>query len=304
MKPSGDKYDCDVIIVNYNVGTLLADCVYSAFFAGASRVIVVDNASHDDSLAFLLDNISHPHLNIIRNTHNVGFASGCNIGASHSTANNLLFLNPDSTLDIQVISQLLTVLNSKPDIGMVGGLLINPDGSEQPGGRRLFPTPKRAFLRAFGLARLSHRFPGMFPDFLLHQTTLPAVPVMVEAISGACMLVKRAAIDDVGLWDDQYFLHCEDLDWCMRFKKHGWTIYFVPDAIITHVWRASSRNRPFFVEWHKHHGMIRFYKKFFCTRTFSLSWLFVVTGIWFRFLLVSTYHGSRMLCTKIGAYRE
>jgi GT2 family glycosyltransferase len=300
---SGNKQHCDVIIVNYNVGTLLTECVRSAFTAGARQVIVVDNASRDQSLHFLQQHIDHPGLTIIRNTENVGFARACNIGAAHATADQLLFLNPDTTIDAQAIHKLLAVLHSHPRIGMVGGLLTNPDGTEQPGGRRLFPTPKRAFFRAFGLTYLSRWFPYVFPDYALHETALPTEPVMVEAISGACMLVKRAAIDEVGLWDDNYFLHCEDLDWCMRFHQRSWAIYFVPDAIITHVWRVSSSSRPFFVEWHKHHGMIRFYKKFFCTNTVSLESLVVMTGVWCRFLLVSTYHGSRIVFQKLGAAR-
>lgn len=303
MELSANHHHCDVIIVNYNAGTLLTSCVQSAFQAGANRVIVVDNASADRSLAHLEEHVCSPRLTILRHPDNVGFASGCNIGAAQSTADNLLFLNPDSTIEPHALHRLLAVLNSHPHIGMVGGLLTNPDGSEQPGGRRLLPTPKRAFFRAFGLASLSRRFPHLFDDFLLHQTALPAEPVMVEAISGACMLVKRAAIDDVGLWDEHYFLHCEDLDWCMRFHRSGWAIFFVPDAKVTHVWRASSQSRPLFVEWHKHQGMIRFYRKFFCPDTISIESVFVIVGVWCRFMLVSLYHCARIAGTKLGVSR-
>lgn len=182
---------------------------------------------------------------------------------------------------------------------MVGGFLSNPDGTEQPGGRRVFPTPKRAFMRAFGFSRLVNFFPETFSDFLLHKEALPIEPVAIEAISGACMLVKREAIEDVGIWDEGYFLHCEDLDWCMRFKLKGWKIMFVPDAKVIHIWGACSRSRPFFVEWHKHRGMLRFYRKFFHHQYPNLLWGLVVVGVWLRFALVSSYRTVRRVLAKL-----
>lgn len=200
--------ECDVIIVNYNAGKLLLACVGSAFAAGASRVIVVDNDSHDDSLMLVeRTHAAGNSLQIVRNAANLGFAVACNQGARLSAAPNLFFLNPDTVLAADAIDHLLLALRSAPEIGMVGGFLCNPDGSEQAGGRRVFPTPRRAFMRAFGLSRLSVLFPSLLSDFLLHKEPLPGTPVVVEAISGACMLVKREAIESVGLWDEDYFLH-------------------------------------------------------------------------------------------------
>ena len=124
-------------------------------------------------------------------------------------------------------------------------------------------------------------------DFNLHQQPLPDAPISVEAISGACMLVKPEAVASVGLWDDEYFLHCEDLDWCMRFVRAGWDILFVPSAPITHVQGVCSKSRPLFVEWHKHRGMTRFYRKFFrLSYSRPLLWL-VITAIWSRFSLIA-----------------
>ncbi|WP_434627451.1 glycosyltransferase [Pseudomonas sp. Z6-14] len=182
---------------------------------------------------------------------------------------------------------MLQALRSSPGIGMVGGFLCNPDGSEQAGGRRVFPTPRRAFMRAFGLSRLSALFPSVLSDFLLHKEPLPRVPVAVavavavavEAISGACMLVKREAIESVGLWDEDYFLHCEDLDWCMRFHQAGWRVLFVPGARVMHVFGGCSRHRPYFVEWHKHLGFLRFYRKFFRREYPTVLWVSVVIGV-------------------------
>ncbi len=185
---------------------------------------------------------------IVRNASNLGFSAACNIGAHHTSAPYVLFLNPDCVLAADALSRMIQALVSYPRTGMVGGFLCNPDGTEQPGGRRVFPTPKRAFLRAFGLSRLSKFLPASFSDFLLHEQPLPREPMVVEAISGACMLVRREAIEDVGLWDEGYFLHCEDLDWCMRFRQAGWDVLYVPGARVSHQFGACSRSRPYFVD--------------------------------------------------------
>jgi GT2 family glycosyltransferase len=289
----------DVVIVNYNAGLLLADCVVSALSEGAHHVFVVDNGSADQSLNHLLNTVTDVRLSVIRNGKNLGFAAACNVGARTSTADTLLFLNPDSVLSEGSLRHMMEALKSDSSIGMVGGLLCNPDGSEQPGGRRVFPTPRRAFMRAFGLSHLGKWFPTLFSDFLLHKEPLPRTPTSVEAISGACMLVKREALEDVGLWDEGYFLHCEDLDWCMRFRLNNWRVVFVPDARVIHVWGACSRSRPFFVEWHKHHGMLRFYSKFFRKQYPGPLWWLVVLGVWLRFGLVSTYFAARLVLAQM-----
>lgn len=291
---------CDVVIVNYNAGKLLANCVLSVFAAGAARAIVVDNHSADGSLEDLGNTVKNDGLVVIHNDENLGFAAACNIGALASTSPHVLFLNPDSVLAPDALSRMIEVLEASPDAGMVGGFLCNPDGAEQPGGRRVFPTPKRALMRAFGLSRLARFLPEFFSDFLLHQEPLPSAPVFVEAISGACMLVRRAAMEDVGLWDDAYFLHCEDLDWCMRFKLKAWKIIFVPDARVTHIWGACSRSRPIFVEWHKHKGMMRFYRKFFRHQYPGVLMWLVAVGVWLRFGLVATFKTVRRVGSGIG----
>jgi GT2 family glycosyltransferase len=104
------------------------------------------------------------------------------------------------------------------------------------------------------------------------------------------MLVRRTAIDQVGLFDEGYFMHCEDLDWCMRFRLAGWRVVFVPEAVVMHEKGVSSRSRPVFVEWHKHRGMARYYRKFF-TRRYPLVLLpCVLLAIWLRFAWVAARH--------------
>jgi hypothetical protein len=183
------------------------------------------------------------------------------------------------------------VLESSPQVGMSGPLIVNPDGSEQAGCRRDLPTPWRSFVRAFGLAHLSRWWPQWFSDFSLNANPLPDRPVEVEAISGACMYVRREALEEVGLLDEGYFLHCEDLDWCMRFRERGWKILFVPDARVVHHKGTCSKSRPIRVEWHKHCGMVRFHNKFFRKRYPALVTAIVWVGTWLHFALVGGYYG-------------
>lgn len=296
---NAEKTSISAVIVNYNAGPLLRKCVDSLLACPLDiEIIVVDNASSDASLDGLED---LSQVCVIRNPANVGFAAACNIGAQASSAPFLLFLNPDCFFQPDAIAPLLAGLQSGDRVGMVGGLLVNEDGSEQGGGRRAVPTPWRSLVRAFGLQRFANRWPKLFYDFHLHKQPLPDSPIEVEAISGACMLVKREAIEDVGLWDEGYFLHCEDLDWCMRFRQKGWKILFVPDARIYHTLGACSQSRRVFVEWHKHKGMLRFYRKFFRHQYPGVLMGLVVAGVWLRFGLAVVNLTARRVYAKGGA---
>lgn len=272
------------IVVNYNAGDFLRSCIDSLLNCPREiEIIVVDNASTDGSLDALQE---LPCIQIIKNSANLGFATACNQGARVASAPFMLFLNPDCSFKPGVLAGLLDVVNVDDRIGMVGGFLVNPDGTEQAGGRRAIPTPWRSFVRAFGLNRLANRWPKLFFDFHLHKQPLPDRPIEVEAISGACMLVRREAVADVGLWDEGYSLHCEDLDWCMRFRQKGWKILFVPSARVTHEQGVCGRSRPIFVEWHKHKGMVRFYRKFF-RHQYPIGLMgLVILGVWLRFGLM------------------
>lgn len=289
------------IVVNYNAGVLLRSCIDSLLACPlAVEVIVIDNASTDGSLDAVR---AMPRVQVVGNARNRGFAAACNQGVALAKADNLLFLNPDCTFTPGTLTELLRHLRADAQAGMAGGLLMDPDGSEQGGGRRAVPTPWRSFVRAFGLHRFAHRWPKLFYDFHLHKQPLPEGPIEVEAISGACMLVKRAVVEDVGLWDEGYFLHCEDLDWCMRFRQKGWQILFVPDARIVHALGACSRSRRVFVEWHKHKGMVRFYRKFFRHQyPGALMWL-VTFGVWLRFGLAAVYLTARRWLAGWGRMR-
>jgi GT2 family glycosyltransferase len=288
-----------VIVVNHNAGELLLECVSVAVLQ-AEEVIVVDNMSTDSSMRWLASKFGEqPRIKLIYSEKNVGFAAGCNIGIAATTQPRLLFINPDSILGRSALSRLVQVLDSDTSIGMVGGLLTNLDGSEQGGGRRAVPTPWRSFVRAFGLSSMSGWWPKLFFDFHLHKQPLPTEPIEVEAISGALMLISRAALVDVGPWDEAYFLHCEDLDWCMRFRQKGWRILFVPDAPVLHYQGHSSRLRPMFVEWHKHKGMVRFYKKFFGHQYPGVLMGLVGFAVWVRFSVLFVGHWLKLFWDQI-----
>ncbi len=284
-----------VIIVNYNSGDKVSLCVQSLLDLDAvSQIIIVDNNSIDESLEYVRARYPDaPKIQYVQNGSNLGFAVACNRGAEQSRNDYLLYLNPDCRMPPHTIEKLITCFGLSPEIGMVGGRIMNDDGTEQVGGRRTMPTPWRSLIRVFRISFLARKYPRWFSDFNLHQQPVPDHPIEVEAISGACMLVSREAYEDVGGLDEEYFLHCEDLDWCMSFRKKGWKIMFVPDAEVTHFQGACSRSRPIFVEWNKHKGMMRFYRKFFRKQYPGVLMWLVSFAVWLRFGLLACYFSVR-----------
>lgn len=272
-----------VVIVNYCAGDSLRRSVASAL-PFADEVIVVDNASTDGSVDDLLRRFGHnPAVRLLTNARNEGFSAACNRGALESSGDFLLFLNPDAELEVGALPRLVSVMRSDPLAGMAGGLLLNPDGSEQRGGRRLTPSTWGSAIEAFGMARFFRPSDAVN----LERERLPDQVCEVEAISGACMLVRREAMLEVGPLDEGYFMHAEDLDWCLRFRSRGWRILFVPDARVVHSKGVSSRSRPFFVEWQKHRSMLRYYRKHIFSVTFPgiLLVIPVVGGICMHLLI-------------------
>jgi GT2 family glycosyltransferase len=271
-----------VITVNFNAGSLLVESARAVLASTAPvELVVVDNGSQDDSLAQLRAAAgADPRLTVVEAGANLGFARASNLGLRSARGDQLLFLNPDCIVAPDTIARMRAVMDAHPEAGMAGCLVRNPDGSEQAGCRRSVPTPARSLVRTLGLARL---FPGRFEDFVLTGQPLPASPTPVEAISGAFMFVRRSALERVGPLDEGYFLHCEDLDWCMRFGAAGLPILFVPGVEVLHHKGRSSRDRRVRVLWHMHRGMLRFYRKFFRDRyPLPLIWL-VYVGVWLRF---------------------
>ncbi|MDW7772652.1 MAG: glycosyltransferase family 2 protein [Desulfobulbaceae bacterium] len=274
-----------VIIVNYNAGPELLRCVHSVAESPEDlEIIVIDNDSRDNSVQDLLASYrGAKKLKTMTNRENLGFAAACNQGSLIAGGDFFLYLNPDCVVEPQTLSILAQYLENDPQAGMAGGLILNQDGSEQRGCRRSIPTPWKSLVNTFGLQRLAGLNQKVFSDFRLDREPLPDKPVEVDAISGACMMVNRKAFEDVGPMDEGYFLHCEDLDWCMRFRQKGWKIMFVPQARLLHNKGLCSASRPVFVEWSKHRGMVRFYRKFFADQyPKPVQWFFRL-GTWLRF---------------------
>lgn len=305
MSSAGDgagRLPVSVVIVNHNAGRLLGDCLVAAL-EQAAEVILVDNASAPAPLESVLRRFDgEPRLHVIRSPVNTGFAAGCNMGAAVGSQPATLFLNPDCILSAGSLAALHDALYAAPDIGMVGGLLLDECGSEQGGARRSVPTPWRSFVRGFGLGRLGRRWPRLFGDFYLYREPLPAAAIDVEAISGACTLVRQDAVREVGSWDEGFFLHCEDLDWCMRFRAAGWRVRFAPDAPAVHHRGLCGRSRPLFVEWHKHRGMVRFYRKHF-RHQYPLGLMaLVVVGVWLRFAAIAGRFAVAALPQQVAGF--
>jgi GT2 family glycosyltransferase len=259
------------------------------------QLLLSDNASSDGSLEAVRSEWSaDPRLVIRAHPENLGFARACNRVLAEATGDWILFLNPDCLLQPDTLERMFAVLAQWPDAGMAGCLLRNPDGSEQAGCRRREPTPWRSLARVIHLQRLRPDDPRL-ADFNMAREPLPTEPVAVDAISGAFMLVRREALDRVGPLDEGYFLHCEDLDWCRRFRDQGYQVLFVPGVEILHAKGESSRSRPVRVEWHKHRGMLRYYRKFYRdVYPRPLLWL-VHAAVWTRFALVAPLVSWRRL---------
>ena len=290
-----------VIIVNYNSGSLLLETVRRVLLSSVPvNAYISDNGSCDESIRLLEPLLSeHPNLHIIENHVNLGFSCANNVVLSTIDSDYYLILNPDCLIEVDTIERMIEAIKSDRKVGMAGCLIINADGSEQTGCRRSIPTPWKSLLRVLHLSKMFPNQPS-FQDFDLSRSPLPDKPIYVEAISGAFMLITSSALKKVGHLDPDYFLHCEDLDWCMRFSQSGYRILFVPNVIVNHIKGSCSFNRPFFVEWHKHKGMIRFYKKFFISAyPLPILWL-VIAGVWLRFGLVISFYSSKYLFRYLG----
>ncbi len=289
-----------IIIVNFNGGELLTRSVRQAFASNTPvKIIVSDNASADNSIELLEKAFGRDsRLSIILNSSNLGFAKANNIALDQAAGDFILFLNPDCLIQPDTISQLLEVFKHNEQAGMIGCRVLNPDGTEQKGCRRRVPTPWRTFVRVLGLSYFT-RSTEWLQGFDMSKEPLPEGPVPVDAISGSLMMVSRQALNDVGPLDEGYFLHCEDLDWCMRFNLKGYSVLFVPDVDVIHFQGFSSKQRPVRVMWHMHKGMMRFYNKFFLRRYPWPLVIIVALGVWSRFFALVAQHTFRRLLEKV-----
>lgn len=231
----------DVIIVNYNSGALLRKCLDSIFAGNdriALRIMTIDNASHDQSLKDAI--ASYPGLTIIRNRRNLGFARAVNQGIRNTGSDFILLVNPDAEIASGGIKAMLDFMSTHTDCGVLGGLVYYPNGKRQETARR-FPTLATVVLgrRTSMLYRL---FPGnpFSRRYLLLDADFSRAR-QVDFVAGTFMMLRREALNEVGLFDEDYFLYVEDADLCYRMKRHGWKVWFTPDARCTHLYGENIR---------------------------------------------------------------
>ncbi len=256
-KPENSQPRCDVVVVNYNAGDFLTRCVESVLRTEVPiSLILVDNASSDDSLERVRNMQAGSHqFRIIENTENLGFSRAVNLGAQQGVSPFVLLLNPDCEIHPHTIGNLLAEAQICEDMGILGALVFNEDGTEQRGCRRLEPTFKRSMVTALRLGKY-------FQSVNLQYDDLPAQPQSIDAVSGASMLIDRPVFEALGGMDEGYFLHVEDLDICRRVREFGKKIYFTPNVSLFHHHGASSHGVPYKTEWYKHQGMLRYQEKF------------------------------------------
>ncbi len=254
---SGRVSHLSVVVVNFNSGAFL-EATTSALLASlppGSELIVVDNDSSDSSTAPLRD---HAGIIVVQLERNVGFGAAANIGAAKARNELIVFLNPDAFVPDGTLQRMADYLAAHPESGLCGALLLDFQGREQAGSRRYDPT----LLRSWGKAVRSIVPTRMFPTFDRHDEPLPSTPVQVDAISGACMMVRRQVHQDIDGFDEGFFLHFEDLDYCRRARDAGWDVGFVPDAPVFHYQGASGLITEDRLLQHKHAGLARYLGKF------------------------------------------
>ena len=216
----------DVVIVAHNSGPLLGEAVQSAVAqAGPKHIWVMDAASTDGSVDALRGQESLIHILPVANA---GFAAANNRGIEATESPYVLLLNPDAVLCDGALDHLLSVAEENPRSGMIGPMVINPDGSAQANSFGRFPSLATSLgLRAW---RVWQRLRG---NVALSPKT-PAFTTEVDWVTGACALVRRAAIRDAGPMDEGFFLYYEDTEWCRRLRDHGWRVLLAPGALAVH----------------------------------------------------------------------
>jgi GT2 family glycosyltransferase len=285
MLPAADHPDIDVIVVNYNAGDALVRCLQSVMDQQLPvRITVLDNASSDGSIETLRRFRSLAEkVEIIENSENRGFAVGVNMAARAMPGGGkyLLILNPDCEMLPGSLQALCAALDQDPAAALAGPLVVDRAGHPMRGTLRRFPDPWSSLLTFSGLWRLGRWIP-VFAG-VEQAGSLPVDTARAEAVSGACMLLRKSEFLAAGCMDGDYGLHCEDLDLMYRLNQAGWHSLFVPSARVFHDQGVSSASRPLWVHWQKHRGMQRFFLKFQAQQSSPpLRWL-VIAGIWLRF---------------------
>jgi GT2 family glycosyltransferase len=263
--------DLSILVVNWNTRNLVAQCLQSLgdtadrvvqnsdgytllFGQYQTEVIVVDNASTDGSAPHIHERF--PWACLIENTRNVGFAPANNQGYAQSTGRYALLLNSDTVVHARAMEVLIEFMDAHPRCGAGGALLLNADDSLQPSCQPML-TPWREFWRLTFLDRIWQRATYNM------QKWNTSSPRRVETIKGACLIVRREALEpNEPLLDEQYFMYTEEVDLCYRLNQKGWELYWIPAARVTHFGEASSRQAYNAMYVQLYRSKVQFYRKF------------------------------------------
>jgi GT2 family glycosyltransferase len=297
-----------VIIVSWNAKKYLEQCLQSILVdseAYDAEIIVVDNASTDGSPELIRHNF--PKVKLICNADNLGFAKANNIGINHSKGEYLFLINSDVVVYPNCISSMVDYMEKHPETGMLGPRILGTDGNVQRSCMG-YPSLWNLFSRAIFL---DSAFPHikLFNGFMLKNWAHDSIKE-VDVINGCFWSVRRKAVEQIGLLDEDFFIYGEDMDWCKRFNNAGWKVVYFPQAESLHYGGASSSNAPvrFYVEmqkanlqyWRKHHvGFSRY--AYLCI--ILLHQLLRVFGNYTYYMLVpskrdvSNYKAKRSIAT-------
>ena len=261
-----------VVIVSYNVRYYLEQCLRSverALVGMDAEVWVVDNDSSDDSVAYL--QARFPDVQFIANSENVGFSRANNIAIRRSKGEYVLLLNPDTLVAEHTIGECVAFLDSHPDDGAVGVRMLNADGSFAPESRRGLPTPFTSFCKMTGLAALFPRS-RVFGRYYMRYLN-PDEPNPIEVISGAFFMVRRDALDQVGLLDEDFFMYGEDIDLSYRLLKGGWQNWYLPLDILHYMGESTAKGSFRYVHVFYNAMLIFFNKHYYSRPLFFLGWI-------------------------------
>jgi GT2 family glycosyltransferase len=215
------------VVVAYNSADTLASCVEPLVALERVDVTVVDNASPDASI----EAIAHLEVDTVRAADNRGFAAGCNIGIARSEAPYVLLLNPDARMTAADLDALCAVLDARPRAGLVAPRILESDGSVAWSQFR-FPRRRSTYAQALFLHRAWPR--ASWTDEVVRDPAAYEVAGSPEWVSGACLLLRRAALEEIGPMDESFFMYCEDIDLCTRLRAAGWELRFEPTASVQH----------------------------------------------------------------------
>lgn len=271
--------ELSIIILNYNVKELLLDCLESVFGSKGKldkwQIIVVDNASTDGSVEEVRKR--YQDIEILESKTNLGFAAGNNLGVKIAKAPVILFLNPDTVVAGHAIQKTLEVLLSNPDYGAITCKVELPDGRLDYSCHRGFPTPWNSLAYFTGLADRfpkSKLFSGYTASYLDTEKSHE-----IDCVTGAFLMVRKVAGEQIGWWDQDYFWNGEDIEFCYSLKEKGWKIYYYPEAKIIHYKGSSAKGAKLETIKHGTSAMRIFYKKHYYKRYPPLFRDLVLGGI-------------------------